>query len=121
MDIAEWAQQLKEPDVKSIYKKLHEEDLIPIEDKVFKNDEYFFERLNASKYEVAEKIFYGDWQPTDDLVRFESDGTLIGTSQTAFVANLYTHKVELAEIIIEKLGDTTWVENYLYSRYGRPL
>lgn len=117
MDIKAWSQQLKEPNLKSMYEFLHKNDGLTLEEMVFYNNEDFFERLKCSKYEAVEKIYYGDWKSTDPLVKFNDDGTLTSLTLSFVISSLHSHKTELSIRYLEQCYDLPYTQ-HLFETYG---
>ena len=117
MKLDVWVKQLKEPNIVSIYERLYRTDNLEFYEKVYDNNEDFFDRLNCTKYEVAEMIYYGDWKATDNVVYFDADGSLVSSTKLSIIADLDIHRLELTRRFLEECQGDNYM-NHLIENYG---
>lgn len=63
----------------------------------YENDEEFFETMFQTKDEVARAICYGDYNYTDDYVKFNDYGNLESVSQWELEEKLNEYKEEIID------------------------
>ena len=69
------------------------------------NDEYFFEDYFRTKDEVARAICYGDYNYTDDFVRFNAYGNLESASKYQVEEEIENYREEIIEHYLELYAD----------------
>lgn len=63
----------------------------------YENDEEFFETMFQTKDEVARAVCYGDYNYTDDYVKFNAYGNLESVSQWELEEKLNEYKEEIID------------------------
>ena len=69
------------------------------------NDEDFFETYFGTKDEVARAICYGDYNYTDDFVRFNAYGNLESASKYQVEEEIENYREEIIEHYLELYAD----------------
>lgn len=65
------------------------------------NDEEFFELIDISGLELANKIYYGNYNPNDDYVRFDAYENLESLSKWEYGEELKDNIEEIMENLLE--------------------
>lgn len=75
---------------------------------VFSNDEEFFNTFKfIDGFSLACKVYYGDYRPGDEYVRFDGYENLESLTDWQYKNELYNHASEIVEEILKNYYDIT--------------